>query len=263
MEQAEGIKPQQEVNHAGIAADDHAADFLRGHPHLCTQLFQQCVEGVHRHLPQLLPVLRVVFGVENPAQNLIAVGTLAVAHRILPQNAAEGKVQDAHNHRGAAQIHRRPVAGPASVPRLHPGHPVSIRNLLQSHGILGKSQGFIGGRHQLRGKPGRNPLSLQCPQAPGHIVRPVRIQFSHGQANLFKPTILHASAPFLLMFFSLYYTDSRKKSNSGFPRKAVINIHCFVSFLPIKFHFLTWKKLFTNGSGDYIILKSRNPQFHF
>ena len=47
MENAEGIQAQEEVNHGGVAADDHGADLVRVHARLAADVVQQGVQGVY------------------------------------------------------------------------------------------------------------------------------------------------------------------------------------------------------------------------
>ena len=47
VENAEGIQAQEEVNHGGVAADDHGADLVRVHARLAADVVQQGVQGVY------------------------------------------------------------------------------------------------------------------------------------------------------------------------------------------------------------------------
>ena len=155
-------------------------------------------------------MLRIVLCVENPAENLVAVGPLAVADRVLGQNAAGGEIHQPHNYGGAAQIHGGAVGTEGGIAGFHPGHVPVAAIVDQRHSELLQTQRLIGRLYQLQRQTGVQAQGRKGVETALDVVGAVRVQVRHMQASFLYPRVLHQKSPFLYGWFCIFVLWYRK-----------------------------------------------------
>ena len=139
----------------------------------------------------------IVLCIENPAEDLITVGPLAVADRVLGQDAAGGEIQQTHDHGSTAQIHGGAVGAEGGVAGFHPGHVPVAAIVDQCHGESLQTQRLIGRLHHFQRQMGVQAQGRKGVETALDVVGAVRVQVRHMQASFLYPRVLHQKSPFL------------------------------------------------------------------
>ena len=207
------------MNHSRVAADDHGTDLVRVHARLAADVIQQGVQGVHGDGLQFFSMFGIVLCIENPAENLVTIGPLAVADRVLGQNAAGGEIHQPHNHGGTAQIHGGAVGTEGGITGFHAGHIPVAAIVNQRHGESLQAQRLVGRLHQLQRQTGVQAQGGKGIETALDVVGAVCVQVRHVQASFLYPRVLHQKIPisvlctvrFVVLYFCIMVPQTHKK----------------------------------------------------